>query len=401
LKLLLAHNYYGSSAPSGENQAYEAERDMLRRFAHSVFEYVRHADDLRRRGMLGTIQGGLSTPWNFFSAAQVRRMVLRVRPDVVHCHNTFPSLSPAVFRAVGSRAARVLTLHNYRLFCPAAIPMRHGEPCTTCLDTRAVTPALRFGCYRSSRIATAPLAASVWLHRALRTWDRHVDAFIVLTAFQRERMVAAGLPAERVFVKPNFYPGDPVATPWCARGDYVVFAGRLTPEKGPESLIRAWMMWGQGAPELRVLGDGPLRERLEQMARSAPGARIAFLGPVSSSVAEGHIAAAKLVIVPSQCYEGFPMVIREAFAFGTPVAASSIGPLPSIVHGGLNGTLFRPGDPASLLHEVQAVWSTPALQRLSEGARTSYRRAYTERANHDSLMEIYARATWRAQRGRA
>ena len=124
------------------------------------------------------------------------------------CIIPFPFISPAIFHAIGARAALVLTLHNYRLFCPAAIPIRAGRVCTECLDTRSVWPALRYGCYRNSRLSTLPLAFSVALHRNLGTWTRHVDAFIALTKFQRETMVAAGLPEGLVHVKPNFITGN-------------------------------------------------------------------------------------------------------------------------------------------------------------------------------------------------
>ena len=107
------------------------------------------------------------------------------------------------------------------------------------------------GCYRGSRLATLPLAASVALHRRLGTWTNQVDAFIALSEFQRARMIEAGLPAELVHVKPNFYPGDPTVVPWAERNQSVVFAGRLTAEKGVRALVRAWLLWGESAPELR------------------------------------------------------------------------------------------------------------------------------------------------------
>jgi glycosyltransferase involved in cell wall biosynthesis len=185
-------------------------------------------------------------PW---SARAIRQAVARFLPDVVHVHNTFPLISPSIFHALaGTGVARVLTLHNYRLFCPAAIPMRAGQVCTDCLDRRSVLPALQHGCYRNSRLATVPLALNVALHRAAGTWAHQVDAFIALTEFQRQRVVDAGLPASRVFVKPNFYPGNPAVVPWGQRQPYVVFAGRLTAEKGVATLIRAWQLWGPRRP---------------------------------------------------------------------------------------------------------------------------------------------------------
>jgi glycosyltransferase involved in cell wall biosynthesis len=393
MKILLAHNYYGTAAPSGENRVFDAERALLQQRGHEVSEYVRHNDTIRVKGTLGSVQGALATPWNPWAAADMRRAVEAFRPDVVHVHNTFPLLSPAIFFAIGNRAARVLTLHNYRLFCAAAIPMRDGHVCTECMDRHSAGPALRHGCYRGSRLATLPLALSIELHRKLGTWMHQVDAFITLTDFQRDQMVAAGLPANRVYVKPNFFPGCPEQVVWRERGDYVVYAGRLSAEKGVEMLVQAWLSWGGQAPELRVLGDGPLRAVLERMVMDSPTAKVRFMGQVSRPEVHQQIAHAKLMVMPSLCFEGFPMAICEAFAFGTPVAVSGIGPLPSVVQQGVNGIVFAPGDVHALVREMRNFWnSPPALEDLSAGARVAFEHHYNEEANYKMLTEIYSKA---------
>jgi len=393
MKILLAHNYYGTAAPSGENRVFDAERALLRERGHEVSEYVRHNDSIRAKGTLGAVQGALATPWNPWAAAHMRRAVEAFRPEVVHVHNTFPLLSPAIFFAIGNKAARVLTLHNYRLFCAAAIPMRDGQVCTECLDRHSAGPALRHGCYRGSRFATLPLALSVELHRRIGTWTRQVDAFITLTDFQRDQMVAAGLPANRIYVKPNFSPGYPVTVEWRERGNYVVYAGRLSAEKGVEMLIQAWLSWGGKAPELRVLGDGPLRVVLERMVMDSPTAKVRFMGKISRQDAHQQIAHAKLMVMPSLCFEGFPMAICEAFAFGTPVVVSGIGPLPSIVRHGVSGIVFAPGDVHALLREMATIWNSPiSLENLSAGARVAFELHYNEEANYQMLTEIYSKA---------
>lgn len=393
MKILLVHNFYGTAAPSGENRAFEAEADLLRRNRHEVRQFLRSSDTLRGRGMLGAVQGALATPWNPFTAKAIRRTVDAIDPDVVHVHNTFPLISPSIFHAIGHRAARVLTLHNYRLVCAGGIPMREGTSCSKCLEGSSVWPTIRQGCYRNSRLATAPVAFGVWLHRYFGTWTNQVDAYITLTQFQRERMAEAGLPLALLHVKPNFFPGNPEPVPWKDRGDYVVFAGRLSPEKGVEMLIRAWIAWGATAPELRVLGGGPLRESLEKLAASAPGARICFFGQLSPHDARREISDAKLMIVPSQCFEGLPMVIGEAFAFAVPAAVSAIGPLPAIVEDGVSGVVFTAGDEKSLLLRVREAWESPGmLEKLSAGARAAFESRYTEDANYRMLMDIYSSA---------
>jgi glycosyltransferase involved in cell wall biosynthesis len=387
LKILLVHNFYGSAAPSGENQVFLEEKALLQSRGHTIIEFTRASDDIRALGWRGAIVGGLTTPWNFRSARDVAALVAEARPDVVHVHNTFPLLSPAIFHAIGAATPRVLTLHNYRVFCAAGIPVRDQRVCTECLDARSAAPALRHGCYRNSRVATLPLAASIELHRRIGTWARAVDAFIALSDFQKDVMAAAGLPAARIHVKPNFYPGRPVVVPWADRAPYVLYAGRLSAEKGVQTLARAWQCWGTEAPELRIAGDGEL---LPHMRAITAGVPVRYLGQLSTSDAEQQIAGARLLIVPSECFEGFPMVIREAFAFGTPVAASNLGPLPTIVHAGESGIVFDPADPASLQRSIATAWSAAGLlERLGTGARREFETKYTEDANYDRLMQIY------------
>ena len=389
MRILIAHNYYGSSAPSGENQVVAAEAALLRANGHEVRMFERHSDSIRERGLRGAVAGALSVPWNPFSAREMRAVLASWRPDILHAHNTFPLISPAIFPAAAGGPARVLTLHNYRLLCAAGIPMRDDRPCTLCIERRSVGPALHHGCYRDSRVATLPLAAGIALHRARGTWHRDVEALVALTGFQRDLLAQGGLPVERIEVKPNFYPGRPDVVPWDERKADCIFVGRLSPEKGILKLIRAWRRWGAEAPPLLVIGDGPLRADLE---REAAGGRVTFLGQLPSTHTERHIANARLLILPSECFEGFPMVVREAFAFGTAVAASDLGPLPSILEGGL-GFLLDPFDAAVVADRLRTIWADQSrLQQVGDAGHREFLRRYTAEANIEILQAIYARA---------
>lgn len=389
MKVLLVHNHYGSAAPSGENRVFELERDLLNRAGYVVETFERHSDALRSQGKLGMFRGALMTPWNPAISREMREVVKRFKPDVVHAHNTFPMISPSVFSAAEG-CARVLTLHNYRLACPAAIPMREGLICTDCIDRKSVMPALWHGCYRSSRLATLPLATNVALHRWLGTWRSEVEAFISLTNFQKELMAGAGIPAERIHVKPNFYPGTPARIAFDNRPSQVVFAGRLGAEKGIEDLVEAWLDWGHDAPELRIVGDGELRRSLE--SRSAAAQNITFLGQVASRTAEMEIANAKLLVLPSRWFEGFPMVLREAFALGTPVAVSDQGPLPGIASLA-DGIVFSVNDPKDLLQKVRSRWNDEErLSSMALASERAYREHYSEKKNLEALSNIYERA---------
>jgi glycosyltransferase involved in cell wall biosynthesis len=394
VKILLAHNYYGSEAPSGENQVFEAEQALLREHGHEVRSFTRHSAEIRRLGSFGTLLGALSTPWNPLSSRRLTRALAESRPNVLHVHNTFPLLSPSIFHAAHrARVPVVLTLHNYRLVCANSILMRKDRPCKDCLDRRSPIPALRHGCYRNSRLATIPMAAMIALHRRLDTWSK-VDAFIALTEFQRDLMIRAGLTATTMHVKPQFYPAAPQPRPWDEREPWATFMGRLDGPKGVRHLVEAWLQWGPEAPELHVVGSGPAETGLRaRVAGAAGGHRVILHGQVGFDEAQQLLATSRLLIVPSTWYEGFPMVIREAFALGVPVAASRLGAMGSLVEEGRTGTLFAPADSQDLLRAIRAVWmDQTTLRMMGLAARREFEAKYTPERNYEQLMHIYEHA---------
>ena len=394
MKIILAHNYYGSSAPSGENAVFEAEAQLLHQRGHTVIEMVRHSDEIRSRGLWGSIKGALSTPWNPYSKLEAAKQIRQVGPDIFHVHNSFPLLSPAIFYAArNSGTATVLTLHNFRTYCAAGIPMRAEKPCTDCLDRRSVLPALWHRCYRGSLAATIPIAAMIWLHRRLKTWESQVDAFIALTEFQKTTLCAAGLTEDRVFVKPHFYPNPPKPLPWTEREAKIIVVGRLGVEKGVHILLEAWRRWGADAPPLEVIGDGPERPKLAAyVAQAGLGEKIIFRGQLAFEEVQSSLKKARLLVFPSLCFEGFPMVIREAYALGVPVAASRLGSMPCLIEEGITGTLFEAGNSEDLLDKVKKAWAAPGLSVWGAASRSEFERKLTAEANHQLLMHIYKSA---------
>lgn len=366
-----------------------AERSLLQSNGHEVNVFARHSDSIRDRGLRGAVHGGLTTAWNPATIGGIRSAIAATNPDIVHVHNTFPLISNSVFSGARARP-RVLTLHNYRLYCAAGIPIRDGNVCTICLDRKNPLPGLRYGCYRDSILATVPLAAGIALHRAINTWSRHVDAFIALSGFQRALMVEAGLPEDRVHVKPNFCQPTFQPKAWEERHPQVLFVGRLSDEKGIQTLVRAWRRWGSEAPELLIIGSGPLSRRLGEMA---VGANVRLTGQLSREETLAAIAETRLLVLPSEAYETFGLTVCEAMAAGTPVAVSAIGPLPGLVQGGRAGLVFRAADSPSLLSTIRTAWGDPArLKELGWAGRRRYEKNYSPEANYSRLLEIYRAA---------
>lgn len=390
MRIVVIHNFYGSAAPSGENAAVAAEIEELRRRGAEVLAITRSSDEIRGRGMLGAAAGGLAWMSNRRGCRRIRAAAQDFAPHVIHVHNTFPLISNGIFRALRGLAPRVLSLHNYRLVCPAAIPLRQGLPCTLCIEARSGWPGVWHRCYRGSAAATLPLALRATIDRALGTWTHEVEAFIVLSQFQKRLMARGGLPADKMHVRANPYFGTPRPVPWSERGNHVVYVGRLANEKGVLDLIEAWRMGGPHAPCLRVIGEGPARSAAVLKASGLP---VTFLGSLPREAALEEIARASMVVVPSRCFEGFPLVIGEALAHGTPLAVADVGPLGDIVRTADAGGCFAAANPAALWSVVSGMWQDGrALERSSMNAQAAYRRDYTAEAASARLFEIYARA---------
>jgi glycosyltransferase involved in cell wall biosynthesis len=238
------------------------------------------------------------------------------------------------------------------------------------------------------------VAAVVALHRLIGTWEKHVDAFVALTNFQKDVLSQAGLPADRVHVKPNFHPSPPGVAPWHERENKAMFVGRLGREKGVHVLLEAWRQWGRAAPRLEIAGDGPERASLEARARGAGlGDRVSFLGQVSHVEVEQRLRLSKLLIVPSLCYETFSLVVREAFAAGVAVAASRLESLSSILEDGRTGLLFKPGDAADLRDRIASAWAEiDLLSRMGTAARVTFERDCTAGRTYEMLRAIYQAA---------
>jgi glycosyltransferase involved in cell wall biosynthesis len=386
MKVLLVHNRYRTSAPSGEDAAVRNEQRMLESRGVDVIAFDRCNDDVDDSSLIAKTAAAAGTIWSQRSRSELRSVLRRVRPDVVHVHNTFSILSPSVYGACKAESVPVVqTLHNFRFFCPGALFLRDGKPCEACLD-KSLMESVRHRCYRGSFAATATLASMLTLHRAIGTYTQHIDRYIALTQFARNKMLKGGIPEQKLTVKPNFVPDPPPAG--AGDGDYVLYVGRLLEGKGTQTLVNAWRRLP--GVKLKILGDGALRAHLEAVARRE-SLNIEFMGMQDRSAVLHAVRSAQLLIVPSEWYEGFPMVIAEAFACGTPVLASRIGSLEELVREGVLGRQFAPGNPQDLADGVRLMLADEAaLNRMRINARAYFDANLTEQENYVQLANIYA-----------
>lgn len=384
MKILLCHTYYMQRG--GEDICFEEERELLREAGHTVVEYVRRNDALAE---LSPLRAAAATTWNRRAASEVRRLVERENPDVLHATNTFPLLSPAILRAARRQGTAVVqALHNFRNVCAGAYLMRDGEPCEECLGRALPLPAIRHRCYRRSLAASAAVAAMQVLHRRMGTWRRYVDAFFAPSDFARRKLVEGGFPADRVHVKYNSVDPDPGMG---SGGDQAAFVGRLSPEKGIATLLEAWRN-DASLPRLVVVGDGPLAGAVADAA--AKDTRIVFLGRQPLTGVHRALHESRAIIVPSVWYETFGRTIVEGFASGAIVVASRMGAMQELVDEGRTGFSFQPGDSAALGSAVHRVWglSDGVVEGIRLAARAEFERQYRPEQNYRRLLEIYLTA---------
>lgn len=384
MRILTVHNYY--KIRGGEDECFEAEIKLLREMGEDVEIYQENND---RVAEIGKLRMAADTIWSKEAYEKLQQRFIQKPLDVVHIHNFFPLISPSIYYAAKAQGIPVVqTLHNYRLLCPNALFFREGKVCEDCLGKFIPYPGIQHGCYRENKVASAAVATMLGVHRAMNTWTKMVDLYICLTEFAKQKFIQAGIPAEKIVVKPNFVSPEP--TVGSGKGGYALFVGRLSVEKGLDTLLAAWEQLGEQIP-LKIVGDGPLADDVLKATKRFP--QIEWLGRRPMSEVHDLMGEAKFLVFPSKWYETFGRVAIEAFAKGTPVIAANIGAIAEIVAPGKTGLHFEPGVPEDLANKVKWVLENPEqMAQMRKEARLEFEAKYTLKKNYQQLIEIYTRA---------
>jgi glycosyltransferase involved in cell wall biosynthesis len=388
MRILLVHNRYRSGTPSGENRAVDEDGEALAALGHEVMRFGRSSDEIGQWSALKKASLPARTLWSHETYRDLKAVLLGQRPEVVHIHNTFPLLSASVLYACrDARVPVVTTLHNYRLVCAGGTFFRGGAVCHDCTDGRHIR-AVRHGCYRGSPAATAPLALAVTVQR--QAWRSLVSAYIFISAAQRDLMRGLDFAPDRVFVRHNLIPArDRLPT---APTPTVIYAGRLDEAKGVRLLMAGWDRYrelpGEPGLSLVIAGAGSLGDEVAAWASARPS--VDLKGPVSSDRCAELISSARAVLLPSAWEEPFGLVAVEAMAAGVPPIATSHGAFTELITPGVDGALFRPGDPAALALAIADVERNPEqYQGYGDQARKTYEQRFDPRQSVEDLLEIY------------
>jgi glycosyltransferase involved in cell wall biosynthesis len=389
MRVLLVHNRYRSATPSGENRVVDQESEELARAGHEVRRFEKDSDAIEHWSAAQKAMLPARVIWNRESHREMAATLREYRPDVVHVHNTFPLVSATVLYACRDASVPVVaTIHNYRLMCSSGDFMRQGAVCHDCMHKLPIRGAVH-GCYRGSRAATAPLVVATIAHR--KAWRSLVSAYVFISTAQRNLHLALDLPPDRVFVRHNMIPYRGIQlTP---RDPVVAYIGRLEQSKGVRLLMAAWdrYLGSSHGPGLRLViaGTGSLDCEVAAWASARPS--VETLGLIPPGQVRELTSRTRAVLVPSVWEEPFGLVVIEAMAAGTPAIAAGHGSFPELVTPGVDGVLFRPGDPDAL---ARAVADVAAHREKYESYGRRARETYEQRFNPDHslkhLIEIYS-----------
>jgi glycosyltransferase involved in cell wall biosynthesis len=368
LRVAIVHSFYSSRNPSGENIAVQQQADALRRAGYTVEIFAQRTDERELRKVYP-----LQAAWHVSSGKGPKPNMAKFAPDIIHVHNLFPNYGKEWIR--DSRVPVVASLHNYRPLCSAGIFFRDGHTCTECLDRRSSLPAVLHGCYKG-RLQSVPVAIGQRFEKDQLLAG--ADAIIGLSEQMRSFYERAGVPPEKIHVLPNFLPSD-LDVGLGVGGDYWLYAGRLSQEKGILPLVSEW----PEGHKLLVVGSGEQERDLLELNRK----NVTFVGPTSRARLLELMRGAIGLLFPSKCYEGFPMVYVEAMSAGTPVLTWEPSVVASLVREEGTGMTGNDRDLETTLS--MAATKFPSLR---DHCRHVFDSTYTEGNWITRLGRIYAAA---------
>lgn len=381
MKILFIHTFYRFKG--GEDNLVLDEMALLQGAGYTV--------ELMKFKNSGTFFGALFTvlflPFNLSSFWATVKKIRKYRPDVVHVHNWHFAASPSVVVACHyCKVPVVLSLHNFRLICPSATLLHNGELFLDSITKKFPWKGVMLGVYRDSIIQTFWLAFSIYLHKRLKTWQK-VSAYIVNSEFEVKIFIQStlGVPENKFLLKCNSIP-DPLFEKGIKRNDHFLFIGRFVPEKGIDVLLEAFSKVNF---KLVIYGYGPMDQKVKNSTLLHPN--ISYLGALPHDKLSEELRKCTALVFPSIWYEGMPLTLLHAFSTGTPVIASNIGAMSTMIEDHQNGLHFKAGDALDLAQKLEHWNNLPEMEKEMYGLRSrkTYEDRYTPESNLKSLRSVY------------
>jgi glycosyltransferase involved in cell wall biosynthesis len=418
MRVLFLNNYF--YLRGGSERVLFEEMRMLKEAGHEIAVYSRanrqneaseydryfpsDIDTEKAKISLRTLRTVKELIYSTSAKEGIKKLVEQFKPDVAHAHNIYGRLSLSVLDGLKEKQVpTVLTLHDYKLLCPSYLMPNHGEICERCKGKK-FRNAFYTKCHKNSYAASATYAFESWFDHRFGKYDS-VRTFISPSRFLREKAIDFGWDADRIEFLPNFIHTKEIPisnTP----GTYLLYLGRLSPEKGITTLLKAFTILypPQISPKvdnmnisLMIVGNGPLRRELEGAFARNDG-RIRFGGYLSGKLLQDAIASARAVVMPSDCYENAPLSLIEAFAYGKPVIGARIGGIPEMIDDGVNGLLFEPGNMEDLKDKLALAMnlSDVKIRKMGKAAREKVESEYSAELHYERLVALYQGAIGKA-----
>ena len=388
MRILLVHDFYQQYG--GEDAVALAERQLLQQHGDHVVFYTRHNDEINAYNFTNKLALFAQTIYSLRTREEITTVVREFDPDVAFIHNVYPLISPSVYHVLRSlNVPTVQVAHDFRPFCPNGWFYSQGRLCERCRSGNYLH-GLRFRCYRNSFALTALYSLSCGLNRLARMTDK-IDAFICLTEFYKRKLLEAGIPEEKLFIRPSFIDASSIQPAADVNADHhALYLGRLSAEKGIWTVVRAF----EQLPEvsLVIVGTGPLEREISTYVTAKELGNIRLVGFRSGQEKWQLLRSSAFVIVPSECYENFPVVVLEAYTAGKPVVASDLGGLPYIVDDGRSGLLFESGNVEDLVGKIRHLARAPSeAASMGNYARQLVEAKYGPEQSYRTLMGIFKR----------
>lgn len=384
MKVLLIHNSY--KYKGGEDSVFDNESTLLTDNGVTIEKLTFHNTEII--GIFQKILVGFNVLFNLKVYKKLKKNIEIFNPDVIHVHNFFPIVSPAVFFvAKHYNIPIIMTLHNYRLICANALLFRENKVCELCIKKTIPFPAIKNKCYRESRIQTIVLVLMTTFHKIIGTWKSKVNIYIALTNFAKVKILnsSLNLHPEQIKIKQNFVEDRGYDF---QKDDYFLFVGRLSKEKGIEILLDSFSNNNQ---KLIIIGDGPMKK--EVMETVLNNKNIMYLGFQDLDIINQYMRKAKALIFTSIWYEGMPMTILEALSAGTPVIAPNIGAASEIIKNGFNGLIYEVGNSHDLKKKIKNIdINEEKYQQVVKNSREDFEKNYSKNINFKLLIKIYQEA---------
>lgn len=390
MKILVMHNFHRKGSASGDDQVFKSEIEMLKSHGHDVITYITCNDEFDNVGILGKIKASIGMLWSFRHYKNVKNIIDKEKPDVVHVHTFFPLFSPSILYAVKKSGCKlVATLHDTRFICPCATSLRGTELCNKCGDG-SYARMIKYKCFKNSRIQSAIVAFIFKYHRMRKSFYKCIDKYVCLNENQIKLLKEIGFDDKKIVKKYNFVPDKDLKQISLEEMNlpkrYVVFYGRIGEEKGIRILMQIWDKISE--IPLVVMGGGPLEVEFEKWTKDKDN--VYYLGYTEHNKCLNIVKNGEFVVFPSIWYEGCSMVEIETESLGVPLVATDLGFSVEAISDGYNGYKVTLNDVNGFIDKIKYLWENPELCKcMGANARNDYEIKYMPEDNYKQLIEIY------------